>query len=160
MAWAARLVGVGCLAMMSGCGLSAVTADVAGMGSSVTAAGGSTTWAGLVACSRAILWGDVAASGPSSRSGRVLVQLNVTEWVKPGAGQATVEYDLIDPEANGGAGINRPFVVGEHMMLRVPVNPDELVTGHYGEDAKLQGGKLAKAVPDAPAACGPEHPGG
>lgn len=158
--WGWRLLALGCVGAVAACGPSAGSVVSSAMGSGIQTEGGSTTWAGLAACSRAILWGDVVSSVPAPQTGRIVVTLDVTDWVKPSTGPAKVEYDLVDPEANGGKGVNRPFVAGEHMLLRVPLDSKEMVTGHYGDDAAFQGGELQKALPKAPNGCGPDLPGG
>lgn len=110
------------------------------------------TYEGLIGCSEAIVEGDVVASVPSG-PGRIRLVVRVTEWLKPSSGPAVATFDLVDPEADGGAGVNRPFRTGDHLLLRVPMDPKELVTGHYGEDLVLQRNEFRNALPRASGQC-------
>lgn len=108
----------------------------------------------VVACSEAMVVGDVVSVAASGQD-RVLVEMKIDEWVKPSSGAATARFDLVDPTANGGDGVNDPFKAGERIFLRVPQDRTEVVTGQTGDYLTVLADQYREAAknPDAARPC-------
>jgi hypothetical protein len=120
---------------------------------------GDVTPESVVACSEAMVVGDVVTVTATGQD-RVLVEMKIDEWIKPSTGDATARFNLVDPTANGGEGVNPPFRVGERIFLRVPQDRAEVVTGHIGDDLEQLADQYRTAAesPDAALPCQPKPP--
>jgi hypothetical protein len=80
------------------------------------------SFAGAVACSAAIVSGDVVRV-VDGRPGRLITTLDVDEWVKPATGLRRFTIDTADPAQDGGPARWTP---GQHLQLAIDVDPSAL----------------------------------
>lgn len=106
----------------------------------------------LVSCSQAIVQGTVV-SVALVEPNRLNLTMNVDSWVKPSGGPKVTSFDLVDPNSVPGFAGIKPFVRGEQLLLRVPVDPREPATPYYGAELVRAGTALRGALATAPVAC-------
>ncbi|WP_156724924.1 hypothetical protein [Streptomyces apocyni] len=105
----------------AGAGAKSDSKSGADAGSAEDGAGKGQSHQEAIACARMIVEGDVLAVRESSREGRLLVTLQVTEWFKPRSGADQVELDLVDPRV---VDSERSLRKGQHLLVYVPLRED------------------------------------
>jgi hypothetical protein len=96
---------------------------------------------GWVACSRLIVEGDVLRVRDVASPGRMVTELAVHGWVKPGSGPTTARIETVDI---AGEGVYRRWPAGTHLFLRVDVDPSALPDWQFGHGEMK---RIEQAVP-------------
>lgn len=110
-------------------------------GSSSSPLAGSTTSAQsnaeMVACAETILVGVPTEIEPGSISGRIFVTMEVTEWIKPDAGETRVVLNVPSPQSEG----RDPWKLGVEAIVIAPENrrlaPDVFTGSAVGDTRRI-----------------------
>lgn len=86
------------------------------------------TLPGWIACSRVIVEGDVLRVRDARTPGRMVTDLTVDDWIKPGGGPRTAHIETGDIAAEG---VYRRWSAGTHLVLQADVDPTALPGWHF-----------------------------
>lgn len=107
--------------------------------------GSGITYAQEIACSRTIVVGDVIAVRDASKPGRVVVAIDVQEWIKPASGPDRASLNVIDPRRVN----EKRWTRGTHVLFTEPLRRDELASVSKGREVKFDRKMLVEALPKA-----------
>ncbi|MFC7219189.1 hypothetical protein ACFQLX_13580 [Streptomyces polyrhachis] len=99
-----------------------------------------------IACAPVIVEGDVLTVRQAAQ-GRVVVTLEVKDWIKPAQGKKRIELDVLDPTPTG---VGEPWQEGSHVLAGVPERRDQPADTFHGAEiattrARIEGA-LARAA--------------
>ncbi|MER7048390.1 hypothetical protein [Streptomyces jumonjinensis] len=110
---------------------------------------------GWIACSQAMVEGDVVSVREAPQPGRVILTLTVTDWLKPDTGKKQADFNVVDPERDGAYKRWKP---GERLLIVISqerdehvtaYGPDAYITSHGGPDIAEVRARIEKAMPKA-----------
>ncbi|MEE1942430.1 hypothetical protein V1L54_24015 [Streptomyces sp. TRM 70361] len=117
-------------------------------------AGQGQTYQEYIACARMIADADIADVRRSPEEGRLLVTLDVREWIKPTSGAERVELDVVDPSV---AGVGEPWREGRRALVVVPARDDLAADVFTGDALADQREQLEYYLPRAAGTECPSH---
>ena len=100
------------------------------------------SFAGLVACSRLIVEGDVVRVTPTYGS-RMITELTVDKWLKPSTGPKVARIETVDIAAQG---VYDHWQPGQHLFLLVDADPTALPDWQFEPEAIRE---IKAAIPDS-----------
>lgn len=107
--------------------------------------GNGITAAQAIACSRAIVVGHVVAVRDASEPGRVVVTIDVQEWIKPASGPNRADFNVVDPRRVN----EKRWKPGTRVLFRVPLRRDRLAGVSQGDHVPFNRKMFVQALPKA-----------
>lgn len=105
--------------------------------------GNGITYAQGIACSQTIVVGELLAVREAPERGRVIVTIDVQEWIKPASGPSQVNLNVIDPRTYN----EERWKPGTYVLFRIPLRLDRLAGVSQGPDVKFDRKMLVRALP-------------